>query len=65
MSGIMISIFVRGVAPTGMPCGEALRTFTKTVTIDPAKLSLTPGTYTVLFNPVNGESRFKASLTIR
>lgn len=61
----VISIFVRGVAPMGMPCGEALRTFTKTVTIDPAKLGLAPGTYTVLFNPVNGESRFRATLTVR
>lgn len=64
VNGTIISIFVRGVAPMGMPCGEALRTFTKTVTIDPARLGLAPGTYTVLFNPVNGESRFKASLTI-
>ncbi len=65
VSGAIISVFVRGVAPKGMPCGEALRTFTKTVTIDPAKLGLAPGTYTVLFNPVNGESRFKAAVTVR
>ena len=65
VNGTIISVFVRGVAPMGMPCGEALRTFTKTVTIDPAKLGLEPGTYTVLFNPVNGESRFKAALTVR
>lgn len=65
VNGTIISVFVRGVAPKGMPCGEALRTFTKTVTIDPAKLGLAPGTYTVLFNPVNGESRFKTTITIR
>jgi hypothetical protein len=65
VNGKVISVFVRGVAPKGMPCGEALRTFTKTVTIDPAKLGLAPGTYTVLFNPVNGESRFKTTITVR
>jgi hypothetical protein len=41
-----------------------LKPFTTTLTIDPVNLKLAPGKYMVLFNPVNGVSRFKSDVFV-
>ena len=64
VSGHVISIFLRGTAPAGLLCTLRLKPFSATVTLDPAKLKLAPGRYMVLFNPVNGASRFKAEVIV-
>ena len=64
VSGHVISIFLRGTKPAGLLCTLMPRPFSTTVTLDPAKLKLAPGRYTVLFNPVNGQSRFKAEVFV-
>ena len=64
VTGRVISVFLRGTKPAGMLCALTLKPFSTTITIDPARLKLAPGKYTVLFNPVNGVSRFKAEVLV-
>jgi len=65
VDGHTISVVLQGYLPLGMPCSQTVSAFTKTVTIDPVKLKLAPGTYTILFNPnPMGTSKFKATLTV-
>lgn len=66
VNGKIISVVLQAVLPPTLLYCYPGNTFTKTVTIDPAKLGLAPGTYTILFNPNSmGESRFKSTLTVR
>jgi hypothetical protein len=65
VAGKVISLFVKGAALQGVSCGTALKPFSTSVTLDPAKLKLAPGRYVVLFNPVNGESKFKTELVVQ
>lgn len=65
VTGNVISVVLKGYRPLGMLCNLTTVSFTQIVTLDPQKLGLAPGIYTVLFNPtLQGESRFKASLMI-
>lgn len=65
VTGSVISVFLRGTKPAGVLCALTLKPFSTTITIDPVKLKLARGTtYTVLFNPVNGVSRFKTEVLI-
>lgn len=57
-------ILVRGVAPANMICIQGIKSFSTTVTLDPAKLNLAPGTYVAMVNPVNGQSSFKMRFTV-
>lgn len=60
-----ISVRVMGIPNPGVTCTQVLQKFTTLVSIDANKLNLAPGTYDVLFNPVNGRSRFKVAIIIR
>ncbi len=64
VTGRMISVFLRGTKLAELPCALMLRSFSTSLTIDPVKLKLAPGKYTVLFNPVNGVSRFKSEVFV-
>ncbi|MBM4427697.1 MAG: hypothetical protein FJ031_10705 [Chloroflexi bacterium] len=57
-----ISVFIKGIPAGGQVCQP--RMYTTLVSIDTNKFNLAPGTYDVLFNPVNGQSKFKLSFTI-
>lgn len=64
VAGRVISVFLRGTALAELPCALTLKPFSTSLTIDPVKLKLVPGKYTVLFNPVNGVSRFKSEVFV-
>ena len=66
VSGSVISVYVYGAKIVNiMPCATAGPVaFSTSLTIDPVKLKLAPGKYMVLFNPVNGASRFKTEVLI-
>ncbi len=59
-----VFIWVRGVAPRGVLCTQVVKSFTTTLTLDPAKLGLARGKYVAMVNPVNGQSRFKMAFTV-
>jgi hypothetical protein len=59
-----ISIFVQQVRKAGAVCSQVVKPFSTTVSLDPRAMKLAPGSYTVLVNPVNGQSRFKTTLVV-
>lgn len=64
VAGRVISVFLREIKPLAVTCVQMLKPFSTSIMIDPMKLKLAPGKYTVLFNPVNGVSRFKADVFV-
>lgn len=64
VTGDVIFVFLRETKPLAVMCAQMLKPFSASITIDPVKLKLTPGKYTVLFNPVKGASRFKADVFV-
>ncbi len=64
VTGRVISVFLRQTKLLAVTCVQMLKPFFTSIAIDPVKLKLAPGKYTVLFNPVNGASRFKADVFV-
>jgi hypothetical protein len=60
-----ITINVYAVRTRGqIVCSQALERFTKTVTLDPARLNLAPGSYRVRVNPQSQPGRFQVILRV-
>jgi hypothetical protein len=60
-----ITIHVHAVRTRGqIVCSQALARFTKTVTLDPARLNLAPGRYLVRVNPESYPGRFQVVLRV-
>jgi hypothetical protein len=64
VAGKVISVFVQGVAPKGAVCGILRKPFSSTVTLNPTQLKLPLGKYAVLFNPINGVSKFRSEINV-
>jgi hypothetical protein len=63
---IPITVNVYAIRTRGQVlCSQALKRFTKTVTLDPARLNLGPGSYRVKVNPKTNQGQFQVILRIR